>query len=421
MAGACNKRSLPVSNLLSRITNLLTLSEQLVFSRIRPCFDLTLIPTMTKANFPGTTNRGVSIALCRLACLLLLTIGFSFPAYAASKRQTVGDSTPAALFHNYCSVCHGEKGDGKSRAQYSLNPPPIDFTTVNAAQMPRARMIEAVTNGRPGTAMSGWKTQLSPKEIESIVDYVRNTFMPASASTDSSLGRSIFSKNCSVCHGEKGDGKSRAQASLNPPPRDFTAISPTEMTQQRMITSVTFGRPDTAMSGFKSQLSQKEISAVVDYIRSSLMKQDGTAGISGTQAVLKQPATSPAQPQAPVAKAVAVNMSAAMPNGLRGDSVKGGGFYMTNCATCHGITGDGRGPRAYFINPKPRDFLHPASRQAFNRPALFTAISEGKRGTEMPAWDKVLTPQEIANVAEFVFQQFIHPSSDATKAAKTPK
>ena len=29
----------------------------------------------------------------------------------------------------------------------------------------------------------------------------------------------------------------------------------------------------------------------------------------------------------------------------------------------------------------------------------------------MPAWGKVLTPQEVANVAEFVFQTFIHPES----------
>jgi mono/diheme cytochrome c family protein len=53
----------------------------------------------------------------------------------------------------------------------------------------------------------------------------------------------------------------------------------------------------------------------------------------------------------------------------------------------------------------------PAARAQFNRPALYTAIAEGRLGTEMPAWDKVLTPQEIANVAEFVFQDFIRPRS----------
>ena len=75
--------------------------------------------------------------------------------------------------------------------------------------------------------------------------------------------------------------------------------------------------------------------------------------------------------------------------------------------TCHGKDGDGRGPRAYFINPKPRNFLHAGSRAELNRPELYEHIGEGVRGTEMPAWDKVLTPQQIADVAEYVFRQFI--------------
>jgi mono/diheme cytochrome c family protein len=71
--------------------------------------------------------------------------------------------------------------------------------------------------------------------------------------------------------------------------------------------------------------------------------------------------------------------------------------------------------------PKPRNFLHPAARQALNRVTLFKMTSEGVRGSEMPAWNKVLTPQEIANVSEFVFQQFIQnneKSSNPTKVVK---
>jgi mono/diheme cytochrome c family protein len=113
-----------------------------------------------------------------------------------------------------------------------------------------------------------------------------------------------------------------------------------------------------------------------------------------------------------------VNMSAPMPRGLKGDVAKGGTFFMGNCATCHGITGDGRGPRAYFIHPKPRNFLHSASRQQFNRVRLFEVISDGTRGSEMPAWKQVLSAQEIANVAEFVFQQFIQPGNESSKVTK---
>ena len=363
---------------------------------------------MTRITLPALTGFVPSAAVLRLASLLLCCLGLHLPANAATGEHKGGaeQQTAAALYQSYCSVCHGEKGNGKSRAQNSLNPPPLDFTSAKSAQLSREQMVLAVTNGKAGTAMTAWKSQLKPQQIEAIVDYVRNTFMLASTAADNSRGRNVFSKNCSVCHGEKGDGKSRAQNSLNPPPRDFTLPSAkSELTQQRMITSVTFGRADTAMAGFKSQLSAEDISAVVAYIRSGFMGLDSAPASKAASAVA-------------ISKPKMVNMSAPMPKGLKGDAVKGGTFYMVNCATCHGTIGDGRGPRAYFINPKPRNFLHSASRQEFNRVKLFEMISDGTRGSEMPAWKQVLSPQEIANVAEFVFQQFIQPPAESSRVVK---
>ena len=365
---------------------------------------------------------------CRriLSLLLLWTLGSVLQVFAGVPGKSSGEIRPAVLYHNYCSVCHGDKGDGRSRAQNSLNPPPLNFNTPQAAQISRARMIEAVKNGRPGTAMTPWKSQLNQKEIEAVVDYVRNTFMPASSSADSSRGRAVYSKNCSVCHGEKGDGRSRAQFSLNPPPLDFTSPgAKAQLTEQRMVTSVTYGRPDTAMAGFKTQLSKEDISAVVEYIRTGFMTS--TDGISGIQNARRQaPPDGPKAPAAPaptghVHKPVVADMSVPMPNGLKGNVSKGETFFLDNCATCHGKTGDGRGPRAYFINPKPRNFLHAASRQVLNRVELFEMIAEGRPGTDMPAWNKVLSPQEIANVAEFVFQRFIQPGAVNAKSANTAK
>lgn len=101
------------------------------------------------------------------------------------------------------------------------------------------------------------------------------------------------------------------------------------------------------------------------------------------------------------------DMSLPMPLGLKGDPAKGAVFFMGNCFTCHGVDGDGNGPRAYFITPPPRNFLLESSRQRLNRPALFDATANGRLGTNMPAWSKVLSNQEIADVAEFVFQNFI--------------
>jgi mono/diheme cytochrome c family protein len=112
------------------------------------------------------------------------------------------------------------------------------------------------------------------------------------------------------------------------------------------------------------------------------------------------------------------DMSLPMPLGLKGDYAKGAAFFMRTCAQCHGASGDGNGPRAYFITPPPRNFLLATSRQRLNRPVLFEAVTNGRVGTNMPAWGKVLNNQEIADVAEFVFQNFIQPSQLGKKGSK---
>jgi mono/diheme cytochrome c family protein len=217
---------------------------------------------------------------------------------------------------------------------------------------------------------------------------------------DKSTPDRIYHNFCSVCHGDKGDGKSRAQNSFLSPPRDFTAPEAKNLTRDYMITTVRDGKPGTAMVGWKTQLNDQEIAGVVDYVRSTFM------GIGSTPA-LAAPASAGQTAPGEANAALAQHRAMGFPGGLKGDAAAGRTFYLANCATCHGEKGDGQGPRAYFINPKPRNFLEPAARNSFNRPLLFDVVSKGKVGTEMPAWDKVLSSQQIANVSEFVFQQFI--------------
>ena len=74
------------------------------------------------------------------------------------------------MYAEHCSVCHGDKGDGKTHARQGLRPPPRDFTTGEARrQLSREYMITVVKDGKPGTAMVGWGTLLSDEQIVALV------------------------------------------------------------------------------------------------------------------------------------------------------------------------------------------------------------------------------------------------------------
>ena len=185
------------------------------------------------------------------------------------------------IFHNYCSVCHGDKGDGQSRAKDGLDPPPRNYTTPESAiELTRERMIHSVTYGRPGTAMIAWGSELSGAEIENVVDYVRKTFMklgnnPATHEIpDSKLlasrGGVLYMQNCAMCHGETGTRDTTGR--MQPPPRDFTLPEvAAELTRERMIASITNGRPGTAMMAYGSQFSKADIDAMADFIQKAFM------------------------------------------------------------------------------------------------------------------------------------------------------
>ena len=98
-------------------------------------------------------------------------------------------------------------------------------------------------------------------------------FPSQSMAVDLELGRDIFYKHCKACHGNKGNGKTFAANVLNPPPKNFTSEeSKKELTEERMIHSVTKGRKGTAMMPWESNLTEQEIRSVVNYIRKELMK-----------------------------------------------------------------------------------------------------------------------------------------------------
>ena len=85
-----------------------------------------------------------------------------------------------------------------------------------------------------------------------------------------------------------------------------------------------------------------------------------------------------------------------------GNPKRGKRIYEVNCVPCHGIKGDGNGPRAYFLVPPPRNFTDADEMEGKDQPTLQKAVTEGKDGTAMLAWNGILTEQQIRDVLAYV-------------------
>jgi putative copper resistance protein D len=79
----------------------------------------------------------------------------------------------------------------------------------------------------------------------------------------------------------------------------------------------------------------------------------------------------------------------------------GAQVYQAHCPICHGDTGRGDGPAAFGMIPRPADFrVHMAAGHADGD--LFYWVSEGLRGTAMPAFGELLSEEERWHVINFI-------------------
>jgi len=79
-----------------------------------------------------------------------------------------------------------------------------------------------------------------------------------------------------------------------------------------------------------------------------------------------------------------------------GGRVYTAGAGELSCAVCHGDTGRGYGPKAFFLDPRPADFASSPLQTAFREHQDYVLwwVSDGVPQTAMPAFRNVLTETE---------------------------
>ena len=104
------------------------------------------------------------------------------------------------------------------------------------------------------------------------------------------------------------------------------------------------------------------------------------------------PAPAPAQPPTPAK--------------VEPDASRGAALYATNCSTCHGPGGDGDGPAAAALVPKPAKHSDGAYMNALTNEHLFKVIKEGGaavgKSPLMAPWGGTLNDAQIWDLVAFV-------------------
>jgi len=179
-------------------------------------------------------------------------------------------------------------------------------------------------------------------------------------------GESLFESKCATCHRVGGEGSIGLPLNKN----KFTYI-----TDDYLRKTIRLGRPGRIMPAFTA-LSDAQLAAIISYLRQwskTPSKADNDAKVSG-------------------------------------DADKGKKIFAGNCSSCHGEAGQGLGKGTGQSYSRERDFkvIPPAiSNQGFlasvSDHMLKVIISEGIRGTAMPAYKKMgMSEQDINDVIVYL-------------------
>ena len=268
-------------------------------------------------------------------------------------------STPDGkdLFQKNCVGCHGDR-------------------VPKATDVAQAK--EMIASGGAHQTMPVWGTVLTAQQLDALTDYT----LQASKGTPLEVGQNLFAANCTVCHGDFGEGgpnPTRAGDIIAP-------ISTAEFLKTRddftLRSIIAQGQPNFGMSPFGAAyggpLDDASLDALVAFIRS--WEQN-------------PPVEIPPEVAAPEATPAATRTGAEI--------------YAEVCVQCHGPQGEGG------VGPALND---PKFQAANTDQDIFNTISKGHQSTSMIAWSDVLSADQIQQLVDFI-RQFQQQSS-ATPAGE---
>lgn len=313
--------------------------------------------------------------------IILLQFNFALMSIVSAEESNTDDVTFGSDIYNYyCYQCHGYSGDAKTLASTYLDPKPRDFTATKLESLTRESMVKTVREGRLGTAMVSFSSVLNEREIEAVVDYVRDNLMLnnpliSSYHTDENgwPEHERFSMAFPFVTGE---------ISLETP---WEKLNAEQLAGKRLyitacITCHDHGKADSSKLIW-------EIRAASYPRKHYSHRMENLDALSGASVHLLH--------EEPIPE-----------TGLNLQEKQGRRLYLDNCAFCHAPDGSARNWIGSFLSPRPRDFTADDFVDRSDDEYLRQVILEGLPGTSMSAWGQVLTMEQVNAIIAFLKRSF---------------
>ncbi len=231
-------------------------------------------------------------------------------------------------------------------------------------------------------------------DLLTLTNPIRDEYGDGSPEMDAAIaeGGEIYYKNCLFCHGDRLDGQGHFADAFTPRPINFQDVGTIAQLQESFLFwRITTGGPGlpregtpwaSAMPVWHEMLSEDEVWKVIAFL------YDYTGHVPRSWDLAESPPPEDTPPTDQAGEGGEIDVDA---------------IYTKRCAQCHGEDGDGLGPAADRMYPKPRDFTlalfkfksTDADSEFPTDADFFKTIAEGLPGTAMPAWGDMLSDAEI--------------------------
>ncbi|MBF0135896.1 MAG: c-type cytochrome [Magnetococcales bacterium] len=286
------------------------------------------------------------------------------------------------IYNFRCYFCHGYSGDARTLAATYLDPKPRNFIATPPETLPFERMVQIITHGRPGTAMAGFQSILTPVEILLVAQFVHQEFL---------LDRATNTRYHTPENG--WERHERYQAAFPfatgrlPIDADDGELTPEQIQGKRLFLATCITCHDRAAVREDGPVWEPR---AVSYPRGGYSHR------------------APPPPLDAVAQATPYAKHDIPPHfpELTPRERQGEKLYQDNCAFCHAADGTGQNWIGTFLEPHPRNLTNPDFMATMTRTRLAETIRHGLPDTSMPAWNAVLDESAIQAIVDYISKAF---------------